>query len=299
MSAGSRVTTYDFRRPNKVGREHVRALQVVHETFARQLSTILSTTLRTLCPVTVGSIEQQTYDEYTFALENPTSLTILAVDPLPGSAMFHLPQQASLEIVDRLLGGPGGELHPQRPLTEIEVGVLRGLLDRVMRELTYAFESLLPVDARITTIESNPQFAQVAALSDMVVVTTYDLKIGSREFRASLCFPFTTLQPALEAHEDRNASGPADTADAERITAQLGAHLEEAPVELAVEFSSVTLPSRDIIDLQPGDVLPLRHAVTDPLTVSVGGVPCFKAVPGRAGRRMACMVVTHPTLGEA
>jgi flagellar motor switch protein FliM len=284
------VYSYDFRRPNKVGRDHARALQLVHETFARQFSTILSSTLRALAPVTVTAIEQRTYDEYVSPMPSPTFIAILSVEPLPGHGILHLPLPAAMEIVDRLLGGPGGGSHPTRPLTEIEIGVLRGLLDRIMRELTYAFESFIEVRTAITGTESNPQFAQVAGLSDMVVAATYALTIGDHTWEASLGFPFMMLQPALEAYTESKRTRDVDSGDLARAAELLHQQLHEAPVEVGVAFNTVTLSADEIVSLQLGDVLPLRHRVDAPLTITVGGVPCFQAMPGRNGRRLAAMV---------
>lgn len=286
-----KVATYDFRRPNKVSRDHVRALQLVHETFARQFSTILSSTLRTLAPVTVESIEQQTYDEYISPLPTPTYLAILEVEPLPGQGIFHLPLPAAMEIVDRLLGGPGGGGHPDRPMTEIEIGVLRGLLERILRELTYAFESFMDVETRIASQESNPQFAQVVGLSDMVVVATYAVGIGDASWEATLCFPFQMLQPALEAFTESKKSTASDVAERQRNQSLLHDHLHDAPVDVAVHFNTVRLSGSEIVGLRTGDVLPLRHRVDAPLTIAVGGVPCFSATPGKQGRRLAAMVL--------
>jgi flagellar motor switch protein FliM len=285
------VAAYDFKRPNKVGRDHARALQLVHETFARQFSTILSSTLRILSPVTVTAIEQRTYDEYVSPMPSPTSISILTVDPLPGKGILHLPQQAAMEVVDRLLGGPGGDRHPTRPLTEIELGVLRGLLERVVAELDYAFESFIEVRTSIAGSESNPQFAQVAGLSDMVVVGTYAVTIGERSWEASLGFPFMMLEPALEAYTESKRTRDVDAAELTRAAEMVRLQLGEAPVDVVAQFGTVTLSADDIVSLRPGDVLPLRHRVDAPLTVLVGGVPCFRAMPGRSGRRLAAMVV--------
>lgn len=286
-----KVASYDFRRPNKVSRDHVRALQLVHETFARQFSTILSSTLRTLSPITIKSIEQQTYDEYISPMPNPTYLAILEVDPLPGQGIFHMPLPAAMEIVDRLLGGSGGGGHPERALSEIEIGVLRGLLERVLRELTYAFESFIAVETQITTQESNPQFAQVVGLSDMVVVATYEMGIGEERWEATLCFPFQMLQPALEAFTESKRSDAADPGQVHRAQQLLHDHMHAAPVGVRVQFNTVRLSGSEVIGLRSGDVLPLRHRVDAPLTVTVGGVPCFSAMPGKQGRRLAAMVV--------
>jgi flagellar motor switch protein FliM len=284
------VAPYDFRRPNKVGRDHARALQLVHETFARQFSTILSSTLRALAPVTLRAIEQRTYDEYVSELANPSFIAILTVEPLPGQGILYLPLDAAMEVVDRLLGGPGGEAHPDRPMTEIEIGVLRGLLDRVMRELTYAFESFIQVRTSITGTESNPQFAQVAGLSDMVVVATYGIAIGERSWEASLAFPFMMLQPALDAYSESKRTRDVDSGELARARALVDDQLREAPVEIGVTFNTVRLSAEEIVSMQLGDVLPLRHRIDAPLTITVGGVACFQAMPGRSGRRLAAMV---------
>lgn len=289
-----KVAPYDFRRPNKISRDHVRALQLVHETLARQFSTILSSTLRALAPITITSIEQLTYDEYVSPLPTPTYMAILNVDPLPGQGIFHLPLPAAMEIVDRLLGGPGNGSRPNRPMTEIEIGVLRGLLDRVMRELTYAFESFVEVETRITATESNPQFAQISALSDMVVVAIYAITLGEETWEASLCFPISMLQPALEAYTESKQQRDVDQDDVHRAQELLHDHLHDAPIDMAVQFNTVSLSAREITDLQPGDVLPLRHRVDEPLAITVGGITCFNAMPGRQGRRLAAMVVSQP-----
>lgn len=165
-----------------------------------------------------------------------------------------------------------------------------------MRELTYAFESFAEVETRITGTESNPQFAQIAALSEMVVVATYDISLGEESWAASLCFPFSMLQPALEAYTDSKRQRDVGAADVEQVQALLHDHLHDAPVDLAVHFNTVALSAQEIVELQPGDVLPLRHRVDQPLTVTVGGHPRFAAMPGRQGRRMAAMVVPDPDM---
>ena len=106
-SPSATPVAYDFRRPNKFTREHVRALQIASETFARQFTTVLSTTLRTVSQVQAKGIHQLTYDEYIRDVPNPTYLAILSLPPLAGASIFHLPLPVVMTAVDRLLGGPG------------------------------------------------------------------------------------------------------------------------------------------------------------------------------------------------
>ena len=281
---------FDFRRPTQFSREHARALQIVNETFARQFTTILSTTLRAVSSVSVTSVDHLSYDEYVRSSPNPSFLALLQLDPLPGAGILQLPLGVAMAAVDRLLGGTGDGHQPERALTDIESALLRELVTRVLRELDYAFESLCKVSTSVLQLESNPQFAQVAAPSDMVVVSTFDVRIGNQESPATLCLPFAALQPALE-----QSGGPAlfgdrkgDPAESARAVA---ARLTAAPVDISVRFEPVSLTSADILGLRVGDVLPLRHPVNAPLSVCASDRVCASAVPGAKGRRLAFMIV--------
>jgi flagellar motor switch protein FliM len=283
---------YDFRRPNKFTREHVRALQIASETFARQFTTVLSTTLRTVSQVQAKGIHQLTYDEYIRDVPNPTYLAILSLAPLAGASIFHLPLPVVMTAVDRLLGGPGAGLAVHRPLTEIEQSLMRDLLGRVLRELAYAFESLTALEPAVLHQESNPQFAQIGSPSDMVIVFVYDLRIGGQAGEATLCVPFASLQPVLDEVAANSLLAGRVEADAESVRESLAGRMGAAPVTVSVSFPPVTLALADIVDLRPGDVLPLEHRVDAPLEVSVGGLPRFAARPGRRGKRLACVITS-------
>jgi flagellar motor switch protein FliM len=282
---------YDFRRPNKFSREHVRALQIVNETFARQFANVLASTLRAVSQVTLTSVDQLTYDEYIRSTEAPTYLAILSMDPLPGAGILHLPLHVAMSAVDRLLGGSGAGSYPNRPLTDIESGLVRGLTQRVLRELSYAFESLVSIDAQLVVQESNPQFAQVAAPTEMVVVASFDMRIGDQAGQASLCLPFSSLQNVLDNFVGKTQFGGQGAEQRNDASTKITNRLQAAAVDVTVAFNPIRLSSQDIVGLAPGDVVPLHHAVDSPLTVAVAGVTCHKAVAGRKGKRLACLVV--------
>ena len=156
LNVTAQPALYDFRRPNRFSREHVRALQIVNETFARQFALVMSTALRSSCQVSVTSVRQYTYDEYIRTVPNPSLLAVLTFEPLDGGGVFQLPMGLVMSVVDRLLGGPGGLDQPNRPLSEIEVGLVRQLIQRIVNELTYAFETMTPLSPGIGSLESTP-----------------------------------------------------------------------------------------------------------------------------------------------
>ncbi len=285
---------YDFRRPTKLAREHVRTLQVAYETFARQYTTLLTSTLRAVSQVSLLSIEQVTYDEYIASLNNPTCMFMIEMQPLPGVTIFEFSLTTALAWVDHMLGGPGGK-QPQRPLTDIEVPLVNSMLDRVFGELRFAFEPIVELSApTIVGLEYNPQFAQHAGASDAMIVTSFEMKVGSQECVATICMPFASIFPKL-----RPDSGGAELTDAQRqardaalraMTAGLGS----TPVEVSVRFNSVLMTPRDLVTLRPGDIVPLEHPVTSPLAVTSAGVTFAHAVAGSSGNRLACLVVPPP-----
>lgn len=288
------VQPYDFRRPNKLNREHYRALQIVGETFARQLTTVLSTSLRTICQAAVDDVAQQTYDEYVQGLPNPTLLTVLDLAPLKGFSMFTLPTGITMSVIDRLLGGTGTGTMPERPPTEIELRLLRGVIERAMRELAYAFESITPITPTITRSETNPQFAQVAASTDMIIVLTFSVRVDEQRDSCTLALPFTSIAPALDLTTRSSSHDP--DGRAQEIRAAVEESLAQADLAMRVRFNQVELPSRQVAALRPGDILPLGHAVDAPLVVEVAGLPRFLATPGTRGKRVACLITD--TIGE-
>jgi flagellar motor switch protein FliM len=287
------IRTYDFRRPTKLSRDHVRILEVQFDTFARQWTTLLTTSLRAVSSATLKGVQQLTYDEYVSTLPMPTTMFILAVDPLPGAGILEFSLSSAMTMVDHLLGGPGRPPQPQRPFTEIETTLLRGVIERILHELHYAIETLVPMESSIVGIEHNPQFAQAASPSDLVLVTTFDLKIGVDECQASVVLPFNGMLPYLEKAVHGATSGR-ERGDREAVHAVVSTRMADVGVEVNVAFTPTPVRMEDVVALKIGDVIRLRHPVSLPLAVTSAGVGFAHCVPGREGTRLACLVVKPP-----
>ncbi|MCW2503390.1 MAG: fliM [Actinomycetia bacterium] len=265
---------------------------MAYETFARQWATVLTSTLRVVSSLSLTSIEQHTYDEYISALANPTILVKVSMDPLPGTVLVEHSLNVAMACIDHLLGGPGGA-QPQRQLTEIETVLIRSMHERAMAELRYAFDSIVKLEPRIGAIEYSPQFAQAAAPSDAMIVAYFDMKVGAEECVATICLPYASIVPELQEAAD------IELTHAERLTkestlAKLTAGLEATPIEVAVRFQPVKMRPQDILSLAPGDVVPLGHPISAPLTISSADITFAHAVPGNHGSRLACLVVPAP-----
>lgn len=281
---------YDFRSPSRFSREQMRALQMACETYARQMATVLSNTLRIVAHANFDDVTQTTYEEYIAQVPNPSLLAVLNFAPLEGDGVFQLPMDLVMSVIDRLLGGPGDMKQPSRALSEIETALIRNLVRQMVYELRYAFESLGGVKGEVQSLESDPQFLQLAPPSDPMLVAGFEIKLGEQSATSTLCLPVETIAPVLEivhAKPEIELSG-AKAEAAEHLKDRMA----EVPVDVRVSFSPIQLPSRDILDLEVGDVLPLRHPTNQPLTLEADGVPVATAVPGSYGKRLACQIVT-------
>nr|BFE67546.1 flagellar motor switch protein FliM [Actinoplanes digitatis] len=242
--------------------------------------------------VSLVSIEQLNYDEYVATLANPTVIAVVSIEPLPGTVLMEISSPAVMTAIDHMLGGPGGP-QPERPLTDVEMPLLRGLLERMLGELRYGFETLVDISPKLREIEYNAQFLRTHQPGDAVVIASLEVKIGSEECVASICLPFSTILPVLEQQETIELTA------AERIVRDtsfrnLTAGLSAAPIDVAVRFQPIQMRTDDIVDLRPGDVLPLGHPISVPLEVTVNDTVFAHAVPGNQGARLACLVVPSP-----
>jgi flagellar motor switch protein FliM len=286
---------YDFRRPIQLSREHSRTLQIGLDGFARQATTVFTSSLRTVCSVTLMSIEQRSYAEYVDSLGGSTYMTLFSADPVPGPGILEMPVPATMVCIDHMLGGPGSATQPNRPLTEIEGTVVRGFVERLLGELRYSLEGIVALEPVITGVEYSPQFAQAAGAADVMVIASFDLRLAETDHQMTLCLPFSGLLPHLV-----NASAPSPVSDRERVqraqaAAQLHEQFHEVPLDVKVALRSTGLPPDHIGNLMVGDVIRLSHPAAAPLDVIVDDVLFAHATPGVRGKRLAAQIVAVPT----
>jgi len=184
------VQVYDFKRPERVSKDQMRALEALHEGFGRNFGAAISGYLRTIIEVSVAHIEQLTYSEFIHSLPNPTCFNLLKAEQLDGQLCLEISPLIIYPIVDRLLGGSNAELFiPQRPLTQIEQRLVQRITDRATHHLSEAWSNLTPVTFRVEDFESNPQLVQIVPPNETVVVVGFELKMGNRAGTMSLCIP--------------------------------------------------------------------------------------------------------------
>src|SRR4051794_41009762 len=186
-----KVTVYDFKRPERVGKEQMRSLQTMHEGFGRNFGAALSALLRTMVEVKLTSVDQLTYSEFVFSLENPTCFNLINAAPLEGQLILDINLSLLFPIIDRLLGGGNDTGAPvRRPLTEIELRLVSRITDLFCKEMKQAWENVLELNLTIDRVESNPQLVQIVPPNEVVVLISFELTLGEARGMMNFCIPF-------------------------------------------------------------------------------------------------------------
>ncbi len=286
-----KIKIYDFKRPDKFSKEQIRTVSIMHETFARLTTTALSAQLRSLVQVHVASVDQLTYEEFIRSIPNPTTLGVINMDPLKGSAILEVDPAITFAIIDRLFGGQGEGTKVTRDLTDIETTVMEGIIVRILGNMREAWSQVIDLRPRLGQIETNPQFAQIVPPSEMVVLVTLETKVGEVEGMMNFCIPYLTIEPIISKLSAQYwYSSVRRGATTENLNI-LRDRLATIAVPMVVEIGAMELLVRDVLSLSVGDVvrLPDSH-IEDKMALRVGDRKKFWCKPGQIGSKLAVQV---------
>lgn len=284
------VQPYDFTRPNRISKEQVRALQMLHETFARNLSASMSAYLRSLVEVRLTSVEQLSYGEFMASVPVPSALGIFDMAPLSGGAILDVNPQLVFPMIDRILGGPGRVSIPLRDLTEIERTLVDRIFRRVLAALQEAWSQFGRFEVRLLNLETNPQFVQLTAPNELTILITFEVRAGDPQGILSLCLPLAMLEPVLSRLVTQRWVARRAGTETTAVSAELEAHLRALTVDVRAVLPTIPVPIGDILRLSPGDVLPLPARGELPVTLEIEGRPQFAGRAGQRRRRRAVEV---------
>ena len=284
------VRTMDFARPAKFSKDQLRTLHMLHESFCRRASTMLSGSVRSLVEVSVTGTEQLPYGDYVSELPVPTFTAVLEVHPLGTNAMVSIDLPLLFAIVDRMLGGPGTNVTRVRELTEIETGLAANLAERLLVELGGAWSDLVPLEFRMRGIEMNAQFAQIVPASEPSVLIQMDVSIGTATGSIALCLPFRSIEDVVGDLTAHRYFSHGDDDDAGDDDGTLLAGIQNVRVPVRVEAGATRLPVDRVLGMQAGDVIPLGRHVDDGVTLAVGNARAWTGIPGQADGRVAVRV---------
>lgn len=280
-NAEEKVTkNYDFRRPAKFSKEHLRTLEIIFEHYGRLLSTNLPVYLRKNIQVSVVNSETCTFSEFSTALANPVLLAVVNFEPLNGNIMLEMAANLGFAMIDRMLGGPGNPLEKNRDFSEIERSIIDKIMSVCVQLLREPWKNVVEVNPILERIETNPQFAQIIAPSDMIAIVTINVRIGDVEGLMNMCLPYFTLESVMDKLNTKYWFSTMKENEEENYEDYIETIVRrvEMPIRAVLGRSVVTVS--DFVGLQNGDIIKLNSKIGQELDIFVGNLKKFKALPG-------------------
>ncbi len=284
------VKNYDFNRPTKFSREHLRTLEIIFEHYGRLLSTHLPAYLRKTVNVEVMNSEAVIYSEFTNALSNPVLLGIVDFKPLEGNIIIELSDNLGFAIVDRMLGGPGLPLDKSREFSEIELVIIERIFTIITNLLHDPWENVVSLRPRLTRIETNCQFAQMIAPNETVSIITLNVKVGNTEGMLNMCIPYAVLEPVIDKLNTKSWYSSEKLKDDEVYKEFIELVIAKAKVPIKAILGRSTISVNDFINMQKGDIIKLDTKTEDELNVFVGNIWKFTALPGSSSDTYAVKI---------
>jgi len=286
-----KVVPYDFKRPERVGKEQMRSLQSLHEGFGRNFGAALSALLRSIIEVKLTSVDQLTYSEFVFSLENPTCFNLLRAEPLEGNLILDINPGILYPIIDRLLGG-GKDAGPitRRPLTEIELRLVSRITALFLNELKHAWENVLPLKLWVERIESNPQLVQIVPPNEVVVLISFELTMGEVRGMINLCIPFNAIERIAGKLNSNNWATYGKNGKSAESVAKISQQIDRSLVDVVATLAETKITTGDMIGLRVGDIITTDKDTRSPLEIAVQGVTKFHASPGALKGRKAIKI---------
>ncbi|MDE6851955.1 MAG: flagellar motor switch protein FliM [Lachnospiraceae bacterium] len=287
-----RVTNYNFARPSKFSKDHLRTLEIIFENYGRLLSTHMPAYLRKNVQVEVMNAEANAYSEFSNALSNPVLLGVVDFAPLEGNVILELASNLGFAIVDRLLGGGGEPLEKSREFTEIELIIIERVLEVFTDLLVDPWGSVVEIEPKLERIETNSQFAQFISPTEMTAIVTMNITVGDVEGLMNICIPYSCVENVIDKLNTKYWYASMREKDDESYQEVIERLIDHAKVPVRALLGRSWISVNDFMNIQIGDIIKLDTKIEDELEVYTGNIKKFHALPGATSDSYAIRVTS-------
>lgn len=265
-----RARPYDFRRPDRIAKDQLRSIHLLHDNFARSLASSLSAYLRAYVIVNLVSVEQLSFLEFSQCLPAPTCIVSLNMKPFDGNAILELNPSMVFPILEMLLGGSGKSIYRvEREITEIEQSILDGVFRIILHDLQEAWSPITQINFSIDAHETEPQLLQVLAPNEAVVAVSMEIRLGEVTGMMNLGIPSIIIKMLRQKFDQQWSVRKSESNDEER--ARMWALLQPGVVKMDARLNGPSMTVEEMLSLKLDDVLWFDHLVGKPVELMVNG----------------------------
>lgn len=273
------VIIYDFKRPNRVSKEQLRAVKGIHDKLARNLASQISSIMRSIVEIRLHSVDQMTYGEFLMSLPSPTSFNVFSIKPLDGNCVLEINPSIAFPMIDRLLGGNGDGFESNRELTDIEINLLDAILRIMMQRLKESWSMITDMYPNVEAKESSPNVVQIVSQNEIVIMVVMEIIIGNSSGMINLCYPVIYLEPILSRLANRDIMLGETSAKKSR-NKELKTLIGRAEVLYEAILGKTVISVNEFLNLKEGDILRLDRSADDKAIVCIDKKDVFLAKIG-------------------
>lgn len=278
------VVPYDFKKPNRLSKEQVRSFHTIHDNFARQLGSSLSTQLRTMIKINLVSLEQIPYSDYIASLPNPDCIYICSIEGVTGNFILELNPQIIFSLLERTLGGEGVPLLETRVMTDIESSVMKRIINLSLDTLSDAWKHIGNLNFILSYEESTPQFVWIVSPMESVLLVTMEIKTDTSSGVMTICYPYIVIKPVVPDFDIRFHRPTQSTGLFKEL-------INDVSVPLIGILGNAKLTIKELLEARVGDTIRLDTNINSEISTLIGGGEIFKGKMGLMGRKKALMII--------
>lgn len=285
---------YDFSSPKKFTKDRIKMLNGIFDTYARIVNSRLNARLRANCEITVESIEEQRYYEFSNALGEGDVLGLINVETRTKKeevpVMFYLSTYTGLTIIEYLLGGDGSketEVPTDYSYTDLELKLYEDTVSDMVSVMKDSWESYLPIEFTYGHTEVNPTLNHAIGLDEIIVIVDLKIQFPNGDGRMSICLPSEML---INIFAEISRENPMRRSATENKSTEIFENLRDSELEIIAQLGSTQLSLSDVYHLHVGDVINLGQAHTDPIYLEIGGYHWFTGKMGTYKKNMAVRI---------
>lgn len=272
---------YNFRRPDKFSKEHLKALQDIHRDFVRHLAQILTGYLRMEVEIDVISVDQLTYEEYICSMPSHVQNMIFKLNPLSGEISMGMSPEVLAVVLDRMLGGAGTITEHGKELTQIEELLTTKFVEKIIKILEEAWGTILPVKSEFVALANGYHSVPITTSGEIVTLISFEVRLGQKNFGLmNICFPYPVLETVLPKLTPQYIYQHASVVANEIGKNETLEKIKGAELEMQVILGTASVEINEILDLKVDDVIKLDQKLNDELIACVNKKKKFYVAPG-------------------
>ncbi|WP_346869893.1 MULTISPECIES: flagellar motor switch protein FliM [unclassified Clostridium] len=288
-----KIKNYDFKRPQKFSKDVIRAVEVIHDNYARIVSNYLTAQLRSNVKVKIESVEQITYEEFIHSIPSTTVLNLFRMPPLDGQIILETNEEFVLRIFDVLAGGSGDKKPKFKELTDIEKNIIKHVNQEMISKLKLAWEDVMEVEPILDSIETNPALNQILAPNEPVALVTFSVDMFDTSLLINICIPYLSIEKVLDNLVIKNWFSTTDNEQGEEVKANINKTIKNVDVAMKAVLGETKISVNDFLNLFTGDIVTLDRSYDSTVDIYVEDELLFKAKPGLKGKNKAVQIIEY------